>query len=99
MRLAFGVKWGLRGASGSVTAFACAESRSSRASQPKPAADCFSKSRRVKTEVKRLHDIGLSADDAIKQANWGAYKEWFIADQQGPIAVRKVYEELEGKLK
>ncbi len=53
----------------------------------------------VIAEVKRLHDMGLSADDALKQANWGAYKEWFIADQQGPIAVRKVYEEIEGKLK
>ena len=53
----------------------------------------------VIAEVKRLHDMGLSADDAIKQANWGVYKEWFIADQQGPIAVRKVYEELNGTLK
>jgi cyclase len=52
----------------------------------------------VIAEVKRLHGLGLSQDDAIKQANWGAYKEWFIADQQAPVAVRKVYEEIEGKL-
>jgi hypothetical protein len=52
----------------------------------------------VIAEVKRLHAMGLSADDAVKQANWGAYKEWFIAEQQAPIAVRKVYEEIEGKL-
>ena len=52
----------------------------------------------VITEVKRLHALGLSSDDAIKQANWGMYKEWFIADQQAPVAVRKVYEEIEGKL-
>ncbi len=50
-------------------------------------------------EVTRLHALGLSADEAIKQANWGVYKEWMLADQQAPIAVRKVYEELEGKLK
>ena len=50
-------------------------------------------------EVKRLHARGLSADDAAKQANWGPYKEWFLVDQQGPIAVRKIYEEIEGKLK
>jgi cyclase len=52
----------------------------------------------VIAEVKRLHGLGLSQDDAIKQANWGMYKEWFIADQQAPVAVRKVYEEIEGKL-
>jgi cyclase len=50
-------------------------------------------------EVNRLHKLGLSADDAAKQANWGSYKEWFLSEQQGPIAVRKVYEEIEGKLK
>lgn len=53
----------------------------------------------VIAEVNRLHKLGLSSEDAAKQANWGAYKEWFLADQQGPIAVRKVYEEIEGKLK
>ncbi|MEP6781854.1 MAG: hypothetical protein ABJC26_18290 [Gemmatimonadaceae bacterium] len=53
----------------------------------------------VNAEVKRLHDMGLSVDDAIKQANWGEYKDWFLADQQASIAVRKVYEELDGKLK
>ena len=49
--------------------------------------------------VHRLHKLGLSAEDAAKQANWGPYKEWYIAEQQGPIAVRKIYEEIEGKLK
>lgn len=52
----------------------------------------------VIAEVKRLHALGLPADDAIKQANWGGYKEWFLADQQAPVAVRKIYEEVEGKL-
>ena len=55
--------------------------------------------RAVIAEVNRLHKMGLSADDAAKQADWGPYKEWFLVDQQGPIAVRKVYEEIEGKLK
>jgi glyoxylase-like metal-dependent hydrolase (beta-lactamase superfamily II) len=55
--------------------------------------------RYVIDEVKRLHKLGLPADEAAKQANWGPYKEWFLVDQQGPIAVRKVYEEIEGKLK
>ena len=55
--------------------------------------------RAVIAEVTRLHKLGLSADDAAKQAEWGPYKEWFLAEQQGPIAVRKIYEEIEGKLK
>jgi len=55
--------------------------------------------RAVIAEVSRLHKLGLSADDAAKQADWGPYKEWFLVDQQGPIAVRKIYDEIEGKLK
>jgi cyclase len=53
----------------------------------------------VITEVTRLHTAGLSVDDAIKQANWGEYATWTLASSQAPIAVRKVYEELDGKLK
>jgi cyclase len=55
--------------------------------------------RAVIAEVNRLHKMSLSADDAVKQAEWGPYKEWFLVDQQGPIAVKKVYDEIEGKLK
>ncbi|HJU43796.1 MAG TPA: MBL fold metallo-hydrolase [Vicinamibacterales bacterium] len=55
--------------------------------------------RYVIDEVKRLHTLGLTADQAAKQANWGPYKDWLLVDQQGPIAVRKIYEEIEGKLK
>ena len=55
--------------------------------------------RAVIAEVNRLHKLGLSADDAAKQANWGPYQDWFLAEQQGPIAVRKIYEEIDGKLK
>ena len=55
--------------------------------------------RAVIAEVNRLHKLGLTADEAAKQANWGPYQEWFLVEQQGPIAVRKIYEEIEGKLK
>ena len=55
--------------------------------------------RYVIDEVKRLHKLGLSPDDAATQANWGPYKDWYLAAQQGPIAIRKIYEEIEGKLK
>ena len=50
-------------------------------------------------EATRLYKAGVSADDAIKQANWGQYGSWTLASSQGPIAIRKVYEELSGKLR
>lgn len=53
----------------------------------------------VINEVKRLKAAGLSLDDAVKQAKWGPLSEWFLADQQGPIAVRRVWAELDGTLK
>lgn len=53
----------------------------------------------VIAEAKRLHDAGVPVEDAVKQAKWGEYSTWSIASQQGPIAIRKVYEELDGKLK
>jgi cyclase len=52
----------------------------------------------VIAEVKRLHGLGHSAADATAQANWGRYADWFLREQQAPIAVRKIYEEIEGKL-
>lgn len=55
--------------------------------------------RAVIAEVRRLHALGLSADDAVKQANWGAYTDWFLRDTQAPVAVRKIYEEIEGKIR
>lgn len=53
----------------------------------------------VIAEAKRLHGLGLSLEDAPKSANWGEYKDWFLAEQQGPIAIRRVFEEIEGKLR
>jgi glyoxylase-like metal-dependent hydrolase (beta-lactamase superfamily II) len=52
----------------------------------------------VINEVNRLHKLGLSAEDARRQANWGPYKDWMLSDSQDIIAIRKVYEEIEGKL-
>lgn len=53
----------------------------------------------VTTEAARLHKAGLPAEAAAARANWGPYTEWFLRDQQAPIAIRRVYDELEGKLK
>ena len=53
----------------------------------------------VIAEATRLHNAGVPVDDAVKQANFGEYGSWTLASSQAPIAVRKVYEELDGKLK
>jgi cyclase len=50
-------------------------------------------------EATRLYKAGVPVEDAVKQASWGEYGSWTLASSQGPIAVRKVYEELGGKLK
>jgi glyoxylase-like metal-dependent hydrolase (beta-lactamase superfamily II) len=53
----------------------------------------------VIAEATRLHKAGVPVDDAIKQAQFGQYASWTLAGSQGPIAIRKVYEELSGPLK
>jgi glyoxylase-like metal-dependent hydrolase (beta-lactamase superfamily II) len=53
----------------------------------------------VINEAARLYKAGVPVEDAIRQADWGEYKSWTLAGSQGPIAIRKVYEELSGKLR
>lgn len=50
-------------------------------------------------EVTRLHAAGADVATAQKQVNWGPYAAWNAADRNGPVAVQRVYDELEGKLK
>jgi glyoxylase-like metal-dependent hydrolase (beta-lactamase superfamily II) len=52
----------------------------------------------VIAEVRRMHGAGLSVDEVLEAAAWGPYANWFLAAQQGPIAIRRVYEQLEGRL-
>lgn len=54
--------------------------------------------RAVIAETTRLHAEGLAADEAVKRANFGEYDAWSLAASQKPIAVRKIYDELDGKL-
>lgn len=53
----------------------------------------------VIAEATRLHNAGVPVDEAVKQANFGEYASWTLASSQGPIAVRKVYQELDGALR
>lgn len=54
--------------------------------------------RAVIAEAERLHAAGVPLEEAVKQARWGEYGGWFLAEQQGPIAVRRVYLERDGRL-
>ena len=53
----------------------------------------------VTIEARRLHALGLSVEDAVKAANWGQYQDWFLAEQQAPIAIRRVYDTIEGRIR
>lgn len=53
----------------------------------------------VMAEVKRLKAAGLTVDQAIAQVNWGPYATWFLAEQQSPIAIRRLWTELDGASK
>jgi cyclase len=53
----------------------------------------------VIAEATRLYKAGVPVDQAVAQANFGEYASWTLASSQGPIAIRKVYDELSGQLK
>jgi glyoxylase-like metal-dependent hydrolase (beta-lactamase superfamily II) len=52
----------------------------------------------VIAEGKRLHAAGAPVEEAVTQAKFGDLESWTIRSSQGPIAVRRVYLELDGKL-
>jgi len=53
---------------------------------------------RVIAEASRLHRLGLGPDAALDSARWGDLAAWTLADSQAPVALRRVWAELEGKL-
>lgn len=53
----------------------------------------------IVAEATRLHKAGAGVDAAVKQANWGPYGAWTAADRNAAVAVQRVYDELDGKLK
>jgi glyoxylase-like metal-dependent hydrolase (beta-lactamase superfamily II) len=50
-------------------------------------------------EATRLHDAGVPVESAIAQAKFGEYAGWTLSTSQAPIAIRRVYDDLNGKLK
>jgi glyoxylase-like metal-dependent hydrolase (beta-lactamase superfamily II) len=53
----------------------------------------------VVAESTRLYKTGVPVDVALKQANWGPYETWTSRDRNAAIAMQRVYDELNGKLK
>jgi cyclase len=53
----------------------------------------------VVAEITRLHKTGVGVETALKQANWGPYEQWTSKDRNAAIAMQRVYDELDGKLK
>ncbi len=53
----------------------------------------------VIAEAKRLHSAGVPAEEAVTLARFGDLDSWTIKPSQAATAIRRVYLELEGKLK
>jgi len=53
----------------------------------------------IVAEATRLHATGATVEAAVKQANWGRYSAWTASDRNGPVAVQRVYDAIDGKLK
>ena len=52
----------------------------------------------VVVESTRLHHLGLSAEEADAQADFGDLETWSLRDSQRGMALRRVYMELNGEL-
>jgi glyoxylase-like metal-dependent hydrolase (beta-lactamase superfamily II) len=53
----------------------------------------------IVAEATRLHKTGAAIDAATRQANWGPYAAWTASDRNGPVALQRVYDAIDGKLK
>lgn len=52
----------------------------------------------VIAEARRLHEAGLSAEEAVGRADFGELESWTLRDSQAPRAIQRVYMELDGEL-
>jgi glyoxylase-like metal-dependent hydrolase (beta-lactamase superfamily II) len=53
----------------------------------------------IVAEATRLHKTGAPAEAANKQANWGPYAAWTASDRNALVAIQRVYDAIDGKLK
>jgi imidazolonepropionase-like amidohydrolase len=54
--------------------------------------------RTVVGEGRRLHDLGLSLEEAQARADFGEFGSWSLSASQAPVALRQVYAELDDEL-
>lgn len=52
----------------------------------------------VSEESRRLYRLGLAPEEALKQAHWGPYQDWMLADSQRLVALRRVFAEMRGEV-
>lgn len=53
----------------------------------------------IVSEATRLRKTGATVEAATKQANWGPYAAWTATDRNAQVAVQRVYDAIDGKLK
>ena len=53
----------------------------------------------IVTEATRLQKTGATVETATKQANWGPYGAWTASDRNAGVAIQRVYDANDGKLK
>ncbi len=52
----------------------------------------------VIVEARRLHELGLTAEQAAERAQFGALEQWSLRSSQAARAIERVFQELNGEL-
>jgi glyoxylase-like metal-dependent hydrolase (beta-lactamase superfamily II) len=53
----------------------------------------------IVAEATRLHKTGATVEAAAKQADWGPYTAWTASDRNAPVALQRIYDAIDGKLR
>jgi glyoxylase-like metal-dependent hydrolase (beta-lactamase superfamily II) len=53
----------------------------------------------IVSEATRLHKTGATVEAATRQANWGPLGRWTASDRNASVAIQRVYDAIDGKLK
>jgi len=53
----------------------------------------------IVAEATRLYKTGATVEAAVKQANWGPFATWTARDRNEGVAIQRVYDAIDGKLK
>jgi glyoxylase-like metal-dependent hydrolase (beta-lactamase superfamily II) len=53
----------------------------------------------IVAEATRLHRSGATVEVATKTANFGPYAAWTASDRNAAVAIQRVYDEIDGRLK